>query len=139
MSSDAGVLNTIPFCSPNQNCHESWHAKIHGERIPGMFKGSTEHVMHVALKQLIEMDAAMIPSTLQFHVPAVPPKMWEGIPEYVDKDEPRILQVMEGGHDEKHPVYYILDRESVIKKLTLLHVNALKDLLRVTKSKLSAI
>ena len=40
-----------------------------------MFKGSTEHVMHVALPKLIAMDAALIPDKLLFNVPRVPSAM----------------------------------------------------------------
>ena len=126
-----GSMNTVPFCTPNQNCQENWHGRILKERIPGMFKGSTEHVMQVALRQLIELDATMIPSVLQFHVPAIPRRWWRNAKRYGDSETPRIISVMEGGREHKHAVHYILHRRSPIKKFNMKVVNAYKCLLQV--------
>ena len=95
-SIEGGSMNTVPFCTPNQNCQESWHSRILRERIPGKFKGSTEHVMQVALRQLIELDATMMRSVLQFHVPAIPRRWWRNAKRYGDTETPRIISVMEG-------------------------------------------
>ena len=126
-----GSMNTVPFCTPNQNCQESWHKRILRERIPGKFKGSTEHVMQVALRQLIELDATMIPSVLQFHVPAIPRRWWYNAKRYGDKEIPRIISVTEGGREHKHAVHYILHRRSPIKNFNMKVVNAYKCLLQV--------
>ena len=63
------------FCTPSQQAQESWHKQILQSRIPGMFKGSTEHVMHVALPKLVALDAALIADNLLFEVPGVPKAM----------------------------------------------------------------
>ena len=52
------------LCTPSQQAQESWHRQILQSRIPGMFKGSTEHVMQVALPKLVRMDAALLPDEL---------------------------------------------------------------------------
>ena len=126
-----GSMNTVPFCTPNQNCQESWHSRILRERIPGKFKGSTEHVMQVALRQLIELDATMMRSVLQFHVPAIPRRWWRNAKRYGDSETPRIISVMEGTNEDEHVVHYILHRRSPIKKFNMKVVNAYKSLLQV--------
>ena len=126
-----GSMNTVPFCTPNQNCQESWHKRILRERIPGKFKGSTEHVMQVALRQLIELDATMMRSVLQFHVPAIPRRWWRNAKRYGDTETPRIISVLEGGREDEHAVYYILHRRSPIKNFNMKVVNAFKSLLQV--------
>lgn len=62
-----GEFGTMLF-TPSQNCQESWHKQILLSKIPNMFKGSTAHVIQVALPQLIQMDNILIPSTLNFKV-----------------------------------------------------------------------
>ena len=68
---------TCMLCTPSQQAQESWHKQILQSRIPGLFKGSTEQVLHVALPQLVHIDGALIPNQLLFHVPDVPASMFE--------------------------------------------------------------
>jgi hypothetical protein len=56
------------LCTPSQQAQESWHKTLLGSRIPGMFKGSTEHTLMVALPQLVRMDAMLLPDLLKFEV-----------------------------------------------------------------------
>ena len=49
------------LCKTSQQTHESWHKQLMQTRIPDMFKGSTEHVIHVAIPKLVKMDASLLP------------------------------------------------------------------------------
>lgn len=71
-----GLFDTM-LCTPSQQEQESWHKTILTSKIPGMFKGSTEHVMKVALQQLINMDGTLISDGLLFSVPGIPKGMWD--------------------------------------------------------------
>ena len=58
----------LALCTPSNQVQESWHNQILKARIPGMFKGSTESVIKVALAQLVRMDGYFMPTVLPFHV-----------------------------------------------------------------------
>ena len=95
--------------TPSQQTQESWHKQILQSRIPGMFKGSTEHCFAESLPQLIEMDALILPTTLQFSVPAIPKAMMEKALWYIDHQKTHV-------HAEKLPnntiAYYFLRRDN---------------------------
>ena len=63
-----GCFRYVPLCTPSQNTQESWHKQILQSRIPGMFKGSTEHCLAVAMPQLVRIDGIQIPDILSFEV-----------------------------------------------------------------------
>ena len=54
--------------TPSNQPQESYHKTILKSKIPGMFKGSTEHVIHHALPQLVKMDGLLLPSQMNFKV-----------------------------------------------------------------------
>ena len=56
------------LATPENNCQEAYHRTILKKKIPGMFKGSTEHVVQHAIPQLIKMDALLLPSEINFKV-----------------------------------------------------------------------
>jgi len=58
----------VPLCTPSQNTQESWHNNILIGKIPQMFGGSTEHVLAVAMPQLVKMDGYLLPDELSFDV-----------------------------------------------------------------------
>jgi hypothetical protein len=58
----------LALCTPSNQVQESWHNQILKAKIPGMFKGSTESVIKVALPQLVRMDGYLMPTTLSFDV-----------------------------------------------------------------------
>ena len=58
----------LALCTPSNQVQESWHKQILKAKIPGMFKGSTESVIKVALPQLVRMDGYLMPTTLSFDV-----------------------------------------------------------------------
>ena len=58
----------VPLCTPSQNTQESWHNTLLTNKIPNMFRGSTEHVIGVAMPQLVKMDGYLIPDELLFDV-----------------------------------------------------------------------
>lgn len=107
-------LFDCPMCTPSQQAHESWHKGILQSRIPGMFKGSTESVMKVALPQLVRMDAALIPDELLFSVPVVPGKMMEKAMWYARRKSSHFF--VAPGHadadDEPSYTFYILSKSS---------------------------
>ena len=51
-----------------QQCQEAYHRTILKTKIPGMFKGSTEHVIQAAMPQLVKMDGLLLPSEINFTV-----------------------------------------------------------------------
>ena len=63
------------LCMPNNNPQEAWHRNLLRSKIPGMFRGSTEHVFSVALPQLIQLEGLLRPDMLTFHVPLIYPEM----------------------------------------------------------------
>jgi hypothetical protein len=77
-------LFDAPLCTPSNNAQEAWHRDLLRARIPGMFRGSTEHVFRVALPQLVQMDGLLKPTTIPFEVPAIPPGMLENALWYVN-------------------------------------------------------
>ena len=86
-----GLFDKVVLCTPSQQCHESWHKQILQSRIPGMFKGSTEHVMHVALPKLVNMDAALISDELCFTMKHPPRRMYEKASWYLEHENDRII------------------------------------------------
>ena len=64
-----------PLATPSQQTQESWHKQLLISRIPAMFRGSTAHVFEVAMPQLVQMDGLLMPSVLNFDVPAIPKDM----------------------------------------------------------------
>ena len=58
----------LPLCTPSNQVQESWHKQILKAKIPGMFKGSTESMIKVALPQLVRMDGYFMPTILSFDV-----------------------------------------------------------------------
>jgi hypothetical protein len=78
-----GLFDT-PLCTPSNNTQEAWHRDLLRAKIPGMFRGSTEHVFKVALPQLVQMDGLLKPTTIPFKVPAIPKLMLEKALWYVE-------------------------------------------------------
>lgn len=99
------------LCTPSQQAQESWHKQLLQSRIPGMFKGSTESVFHVALPKLVNMDAMLIPDVLLFHVPTVPADVMDRGLWYVNHEKTHILR--------KDNCFYMLasDCKSVFKRV----------------------
>ena len=83
-------LLTCMLATPNQNCQESWHNELSRSRIPNMFRGSTEYVFAETLPQLVQMDALLLPTELNFDVPAIPKKMMEKAIWYIDHQDTHI-------------------------------------------------
>ena len=113
------------LCTPSQQTQESWHKQILQSRIPGMFKGSTEHVMHVALPKLVSLDAALIADALLFEVPAVPRAMLQKAAWYANQRDTHIHVVkdMDVDADEAIFTFYILSQSSkTYKKIDMLLV-----------------
>ena len=102
------------LCTPSQQAHESWHKQILQSRIPGMFKGSTEHVMQVALPRLVSMDAALIPDGLLFSVPGVPRRMLQKAGWYVDHERTHMHILQDGSRSTDDPsfTFYVLSQSS---------------------------
>lgn len=124
------------LCTPSQNAQESWHKQILQSRIPGMFKGSTEHVMHVALRKLVQMDAALIPDKLLFSVPAVPSKMLQKAQWYASHKESHLYVTKDTDVDTEEPIFsfHILTQSSkTYKKIDALLVTRYQALLRGEK------
>ena len=72
------------LCTPSQQTQESWHKQLMVSKIPNMLLGSTEYLFKETLPQLIAMDGIQIPSTLPFHVPALPRGMMQKALWYVE-------------------------------------------------------
>jgi hypothetical protein len=97
------------LCTPSQQAHESWHKQILQSRIPGMFKGSTEHVMHVALPKLVKMDAALLPDKLLFEVPSIPSRMLKKAVFYTHHKATHFhIKVDDDGEDDPVYTFYLL-------------------------------
>ena len=117
-------LFSARLCTPSQNTQESWHRGILQAKIPGMFKGSTESVFANALPQLIEMDALLLPSTLQFRVPAIPKEMMKKAVWYIDNQDTHVhaVEFYTDPDDEatKTIGFWVLrkDNEGGFKKIT---------------------
>ena len=95
------------LCTPSQQAQESWHKQILQSRIPGMFKGSTEHVMTTAMPMLVEMDATLKPDALQFSIPMVPPAMWQKAKWYAPRKDERLwIQTETDDDDGDETVYW---------------------------------
>lgn len=60
----------VPLCTPSQQAQESWHRQLQTSRVPGMFRGSMELCMQVALPQMIRMDGLLNADQLKFKVSA---------------------------------------------------------------------
>lgn len=75
-------LDTVPFANANQNCQEAYNKQLFLSRIPGQFKGSTETVIHVSMRQLVAVDGVIIPDKLDFDVPSTPSHMLRGTPAF---------------------------------------------------------
>ena len=56
------------LATPENQCEESYHKGILTTKIPGMFKGSTEHVIQVAVPQLVKMDGLLLPCEINYKV-----------------------------------------------------------------------
>ena len=74
--------------------------------------------MHVALPKLVKMDAALIPDTLQFGVPAVPPAMVKKAAWYASNKETHVHIVKQS---EDVCIFYMLSQSSEAYK----RINAL--------------
>ena len=70
---------------------ESWHKTILGSKIPGMFKGSTEHVLTHAIPQLVLVDGCDLPNKLTFDVPIVPREVLQRAAWYLKRQETHIM------------------------------------------------
>ena len=109
------------LCTPSQQEQESWHKQILQSRIPGMFKASTEYVFSESLPQLIEMDALILPTTLQFTVPAIPKGMMTKALWYIDHKDTNILAVRMA--NEEIGFYFLIkDNSGGVKKITKKHI-----------------
>ena len=105
------------LCTPSQQAQERWHRSILDSKIPGMFRASTEHLFKESLPDLIMMDAAMLPTILNFSVPAVPKKMIQKALWYVDHQQ---THVYIHKLDDDHFQYYVLrkDHETGVKQIS---------------------
>ena len=79
-----------PLATPSQQTQESWHKQLLISRIPAMFRGSTAHVFEVAMPQLVQMDGLLMPSVLNFDVPAIPKDMMKKALWYVEHQNTHI-------------------------------------------------
>jgi hypothetical protein len=104
------------LCTPSQQAQESWHKQIMQSRIPGMFKGSTEHVMHVALPQLVSMDAALIPDELLFHVPSIPGPMLTKAVWYTKQKATHLHISVDDDSDKTVYTFYVLSASRPCRK-----------------------
>ena len=74
-----------------------------------MFKGSTEHVMHVALPKLVKMDAALLPDKLLFEVPSIPSRMLKKAVFYTHHKATHFhIKVDDDGEDDPVYTFYLL-------------------------------
>ena len=71
-----------------------------------MFNGSTEYVIHEAMPLLVKLDGVLIPSMLQFDVPAIPTAIYTKAFKYVDAVDKRI-RIFEGEGDGEY-IYQFL-------------------------------
>ena len=86
-------------CARTQ-AQESWHKQILRSKIPGQFKGSTEHVLTHAIPQLITIDGLHLPSVLTFDVPVVPRGVLQRAKWYVDRKETHIMIEYDYDYDD---------------------------------------
>jgi hypothetical protein len=105
-----------PLATPNQNCQESWHRQLAVSRIPSMFRASTEMLFQVGLPALIEMDAVLLPTELNFGVPSIPKAMMQKALWYVEHQSTHILQARNHDGDK---IWYVMrkDNDSGYKKI----------------------
>ena len=113
-----GMLTT-----PSQQAHESWHKQILQSRIPGMFKGSTEHVFAEAIPELVKMDGILIPDALQFHVEHIPVAMFRKAHWYSTKKDTHLFtKMVQVKYTKNIPQYTII---CCTIYLTIYHVSNL--------------
>ena len=116
------------LCTPSQQEQETWHRQILQSRIPGLFKASTEYVFAESMPQLIEMDALILPNTLQFDVPAIPKGMMAKALWYIENQTTHIHAKRMGDGEVG---FYILIKnnsgkfKSITKKLVEMYEKAL--------------
>ena len=109
------------LCTPSQQTEESWHKQLLQSKIPGMFKGSTEHLFNATLPALVDMDAVQLPTTLTFDVPStLPAAMIKKALWYVDHQETHIQVCKNDDEDGGAFMYYVLrkDNETGHKKIS---------------------
>jgi len=103
-----GVFQCM-LATPNQNCQESWHNHLKDSKIPGIFRSSTETLFKDALPQLIEMDAILLPTELNFKVPQIPKQVMDKALWYVDHKGTHIL---EGRDEDGEKMWYVMRRDN---------------------------
>ena len=104
------------LATPNQNCQESWHKQLAISRIPSMFRASTEMLFKEGLPALIERDAILLPTKLNFGVPAIPAGTMKKALWYIEHQETHILEARDNDGEK---MWYVLrrDNDSGYKKI----------------------
>lgn len=125
------------LCTPSQQAQESWHRSILQSKIPGMFKGSTEHVMQVSLPELIDMDATYIPDNLLFHVSRVPQKILDQAMCYVPYQTRCIHVQTENVAPNEVFTFFILREKPFDYRLIVKYQSMLKGVMPTRSNKLS--
>ena len=88
---------------------QAWHRVLLTGRIPGMFKGSTEHSLQVGLPQLVRMDGLLSPDELCFDVPAIPKGMLEKAKWYV---EHQLKYIKPDKDNDGDTMFYVLAKDN---------------------------
>ena len=106
------------LATPSNQCQESWHKELKTTRIPGLFRCSTEIVFSTALPQLVRLDAALIPSELNFSLDWAPPAMLQKALWLVDHhtthifafESPKQQANQRASRQQKGPTHYYVLR-----------------------------
>ena len=78
-------------------------------------------MIHEALPQLIKLDGVLIPSVLQFDVPAIPTAMYRKASKYVNAQDQRI-RIFEGEANGEYIYYFLsMSQDKCSKFTTALH------------------
>lgn len=90
------------------------HKQLLKTRIPGMFKDSTEHVMHVALPKLVRMDDAHIQEKLLFDLAGTSKAMLEKARCYSKQQLERMcVEVNEGEGEKREGILLLYPQQRV--------------------------
>lgn len=125
-----------PLEVPLNQTQERYHRTILEGKIPGMFKGSTEHVFAVALPQLIRQDGLMKPTFLRFDVPFVPKPILKKASWYVQHRKTHLV-IIKDPRDKNKFFYYFLVKDNPLglKKITNASLQAYIDAVNGKKPK----
>jgi hypothetical protein len=108
------------LCTPSNQAQESWHKDLLISKIPSLFKASTERLFKDGLPDLIEMDAYLKPSKLNFDVTEMSEDMLKRAKWYIDHQATHVRAVKPAGSTEGDGVvhYWVLRESSSYKKIT---------------------